>query len=892
MKQSNMVRRVLVATAAVLAVVLVVGAITVVSALRKPLPAQSGEFRLSGLDSSVEVIRDELGIPQIYADSSHDLFFAQGYVHAQDRFFEMDYRRHLTAGRLSELVGENESALAADQVIRTMGWRRVAEAEWPLLDQSSRQHLQAYADGVNSYISDRSPSELGLEYTVLGFEVEVGDVAPWDPIDSLAWLKAMAWDLLANFDDELGRAAIYGDLAQAYGEETGMDMVEAVFPAYPTARNLPIVTTPDLLAAHEEFLAAEASERPQTPAPDAGIDRGDAASSPEVTPTEALAAVADALGAVPHPLGEGDGIGSNSWVVAGEYTASGAPILANDPHLGISQPGIWYQLGLHCRVVGPDCPYEVSGFTFAGLPAVVIGHNADLAWGFTNLGPDSADLFLERTFPDGTYLRDGEREPLVERHETVKVNGGDDVSLTVRSTVHGPIISDVMTDARQAGDTPLEDPPASGLGGYAVALEWTALTPGRTGDALFAFATATDAEDIAHAATLFEVPSQNIVFATTSGDIGYQAPGKVPVRAAVPGAPVPSDGRWPRPGWDSRYDWTGFVPPEEMPSLLNPAEGFVVTANQMVQAPGVAPFMTLDAAYGYRSQQIRDRITAQIDSGEKFTVGDMNDIQLDVANPFAEMLLPSLTSVYLSDPFIREAQDLFTDWDRRNTPDSAAAAYFSAVWSNLLKLTFWDQVPESERPSGGGRWLEAVRGLLENETSPWWDDRATLNVVETRDEILTRALVDARNQLTVLLGKNPNGWEWGQLHQAAPEHAVLGGEGVPGVVRALVNPSPIPVGGGSAIVDANGWDAADWDDDFPTFGVTTVPSMRMVVDMSDLDAATWVNLTGNSGHPFSDNYDDQFSAWAEGSTFDWAWSRAAVEASGDRTMTLLPPGAE
>src|SRR5699024_5480472 len=233
------------------------------------------------------------------------------------------------------------------------------------------------------------------------------------------------------------------------------------------------------------------------------------------------------------------------------------PIVANDPHLGISQPGIWYQMGLHCRKVGPECPYEVSGFTFAGLPAVVIGHNADLAWRFTNLGPDSADLFLERTFPDGTYLRDGEREPLMERQEIIKVNGGDDVPLTVRSTEHGPIISEVLAASEQANATPLDNPPPSGLGGYAVSLAWTALTPGRTGDALFAFATAADADDIAEAATLFEVPSQNIVFATTAGDIGYQAPGKVPVRAAVPDAPVPSDGRWPRPGWDSRYDWTG-----------------------------------------------------------------------------------------------------------------------------------------------------------------------------------------------------------------------------------------------------------------------------------------------------------------------------------------------
>src|SRR5690625_582137 len=251
-------RRVSLWIAAALVVLLVVSTVTVFTVLRRPLPSHAGDIHLAGLGASVEVIRDEHGVPHLYGDSATDLFFAQGYVHAQDRFFEMDYRRHLTAGRLAELVGDDEAATSADQVIRTMGWRRVAEQEWSGLEQESREFLQAYADGVNAYISKLSPGKIALEYTVLGLQVEVEEIEEWDPIDSLAWLKAMAWDLLSNFDDELARASIFGHLNSAYGPDQAMGMVQDVFPTYDAARNLPILPTPELLAEHEDFRAESA----------------------------------------------------------------------------------------------------------------------------------------------------------------------------------------------------------------------------------------------------------------------------------------------------------------------------------------------------------------------------------------------------------------------------------------------------------------------------------------------------------------------------------------------------------------------------------------------------------------------------------------------------------
>ncbi|WP_022919480.1 penicillin acylase family protein [Ruania albidiflava] len=898
MPGKSIARRVLLAVAALLVVVLVVGVVTTFTFVRRPLPDTSGELVVPGLSAQVEVVRDERGVPHIYADDPVDLFMAQGYVSAQDRFFEMDYRRHLTAGRLAELVGNVPAAIEADRAIRTMGWRHVAEQEWDLLDADTRSYLTAYADGVNAYLADRSPSETALEYTVLGLDVEVADIEPWEPVDSLAWLKAMAWDLIGNFSDELTRAAVYG--------RTGdLSMVQAIYPDYPIGENLPILPTPTEIT-HQQENAAEQAGGTVGGADDGAASPGAALASGAgsapgqldgaTTSGAALASIEAALSAlraIPEPMGGGEGIGSNSWVVSGEHTATGMPLLANDPHLAPSVPGIWYQQGLHCRTVDADCPFDVAGFGFAGMPGIVIGHNANLAWGLTNLASDASDFFLERVYNDGTYLYGGERLPLTARTEVIEVNGADPIELTVRSTEHGPLISDAISSTRAAADGPLpEDAPAPGPDGYAVALSWTALQPGRTMDAVFAFATAAGPEDIASAAEVFEVPTQNIVYATTDGDIGYQAPGTIPVRAEVRGGPVPADGTWPRPGWDPAYDWQGFIPFEDLPAEVNPPEGIIVAANQPVQNLDRHPELGVDFDYGYRAQEIRDRLEALIEAGHPITAEDMSTIQMVETNPAAEMLVPTLQEVQLSAEvrdFVQSAVDLFEDWDYVNSEDSAAAAYFSAVWANVLRLTFWDQVPQGQRPSGNSRSIAVVAELLEDEDSPWWDDRATLNVVEQRDEILEQALEEARAQLSVTLGKEPTDWRWGRLHQLTPSHAVLGGDGIPALVRDYVNLPSRELGGGASIVNATGWDASDFDDEgFPNFAVNWVPSMRMVVDLADLDASTWVNLTGNSGHPASSHYDDQYQSWVDGETYPWPFTRAAVDEAAEDTLTLSP----
>jgi penicillin amidase len=842
----NPITRVLVVVLAAVVVVALVATVGVVTAVRRSFPDRSGSVAVPGLSAAVEVRRDDQGVPQVYADSAADLFYAQGYVHAQDRFFEMDLRRHITAGRLSELVGASTEALQADKVVRTLGWRRVAEQELPLLSASTRQYLQSYADGVNAYIAGRSASQLGVEYAVLDLQLPSYRIKPWTPVDSLAWLKAMAWDLKSNYDDEVTRARLSALLP--------VKRVEQLYPRYPFDEHAPIIT-------------ASGSGGSASAVPGAALQAMDSRQG-----AQALQLAQQALDAVPALMGTGDGIGSNSWVVSGEHTSTGKPLLANDPHLGPAIPSIWYQMGLHCRTVSSQCPFDVAGFTFSGTPGVIIGHNQRIAWGFTNLGPDVTDLYLERILGDRVEY-DGRYEQVKQRKETISVRGSHDVTITVRSTRHGPLLSDVLPSVRAAGrDTGRS---SSEDTTYDVALAWTALTPGRTADAIFELDAATDWDSFRAAASSFEVPSQNLIYADVDGNIGYQAPGRIPVRRGY-------DGRWPVPGWKSRYAWTSFVPFSQLPHELNPAEGFIVTANQAVSA-STRPYLTQDWSYGYRSQRIRDLIQGSIDRHHKITVADMAGIQRDTRNGMAANLVPLLLKVDLSDdPFTREAQDLLKGWDFTQPADSAAAAYYNAVWSNLLRLGFDDELGDALAADGGDRWFEVVTQLLQRRSDPWWDNKATAGAIENRDEILHQAMVEARVELTRKLGKDVSRWQWGRLHRLELVHTPLGGASVPGPVRALVNRGPWELGGGTSIVDATGWDAA------VGYEVDWVPSMRMVVDLADLDRSTWVNLTGASGHPYDAHYADQVDHWADGESYSWPFTRPAVEQATSDTLTLKP----
>lgn len=884
MSRVILARRIAIAVAALLVVVLGIVAVLAVTWVRRPFPVTEGEVKVPGLQGKVDVVRNDQGIPQIYADTADDLFRAQGFVHAQDRFFEMDLRRHITSGRLSELVGEG--GLETDRVIRTLGWRRVAEAELPTLKPETRRYLQAYADGVNAYIHQQgSPSKMALEYVVLGQQVPDYRVEDWTPADSLAWLKAMAWDLRGDYSDELMRARLAGSMS--------LSQINELYPPYPYDTNKPILSGRDWSSTTSNATNVSAnSALPFAKTPVKSTVKSPVKSDPDLAAQtspaaqQAYAAVAKALDSVPVTMGRGDGIGSNSWVVAGSRTSTGKPLLANDPHLGVSIPGIWYQVGLHCRSVNSSCPFDVAGYSFAGLPGVVIGHNQSIGWGFTNLGPDVSDFFLEQV-RGSTYLRDGKQEPLTMRTETIKIGGGGEQTITVRSTTHGPLLSDALDKVAEAGDSP----PVNGRtspGDYEVALQWTGIEVNQTADAIFGLNTAQNFEQFREAARDFAVPSQNLLYADTAGNIGYQAPGSIPIRSRyMESAP----GFWIRPGWVSSWDWKGTVPFEEMPWTLNPSEGFIVAANQAVTESG-SPFLTTEWDYGFRSQRIR----TLLEKNTKVTPAAMSQIQGDARSQFAPTLVKALLKVDLGgDDFTKQAQDLLRDWDYTmpvgGSDAGAAAAYYNAVWSSLLDLTFNDELPKDLRANGGGQWMQAMTQLLTKPRSAWWDDKRTAGVAEGQSEILRKALVDARLDLTRELGKDPSDWQWGQLHTLTLEHQVLGGDDVPGLVRTLFNRGPIELPGGSAIVNANGWDASQGLDDAnrsKAFKVNWAPSMRMVVDFSNLDRSRWVNQTGNSGHAFSDHYNDQSKEWAKNELYDWPFSSKAVDEAGGDELVLVP----
>ncbi|MFV2118641.1 penicillin acylase family protein [Streptomyces sp. Act-28] len=894
------------------------GAYWSVSTVRAPFPQTTGTLRLAGLSGPVDVKRDDRGVPQIYASTDEDLFRAQGYVQAQDRFWEMDVRRHMTAGRLSEMLGKD--MVDTDAFLRTLGWHRVAQEEYDeVLSEETKKNLRAYADGVNAYLKDKAPRDVAVEYSVLAFSHDYA-IEPWTPVDSIAWLKAMAWDLRGNMQDEIDRSLMTSRLSAR--------QIEDLYPDYPYKTHRPVVEGFKVPGGGEDGagtgeaggLQGDAQGAGQDIAQGAGQDiaQGAGDGTPDGFQSQ-LAALSEALDSVPALLGpNGDGIGSNSWVVSGRHTTTGKPLLANDPHLAPQLPSVWYQMGLHCRAVSDKCRYDVAGYTFAGMPGVIIGHNQDIAWGFTNLGADVTDLYLQKVTDRG-YLRGTEEVPFETREEVIRIAGGGSRTITVRTTNNGPLISDRSGELEKVG----QEAPVAGLApdrgdGYAVSLRWTALDPGKSMDAVFKLNRARDFKDFRDAARDFEVPSQNLVYADAKGaegHIGYQAPGRIPVRAKG------HDGTLPAPGWNPAYDWKKkYVPFDELPYEQDPERGYIVTANQAVVNGDEYPHhLTADWGYGSRSQRINDLVESKIKDGGKISTDDMRTMQTDNQSEIAKLLTPLLLKVDISDPYVREAQRLLEGWDYTQEADSPAAAYFNAVWRNVLKLAFGDKLPKELRvkgeclnvpsadptvpddqrdrlvrecgqrdadkaqPDGGDRWYEVVRPLLEDEDNAWWHtpenrlDAAT----KTRDQLLARAMKDARWELTAELGKDISTWSWGRLHQLNLRNQTLG-TGGPDPVKFLLNRGPWNLSGGEAAVNATGWNAAGG------YGVVWVPSMRMVVNVGDWDKSRWINLTGASGHAYHPHYTDQTEAWARGELLDWPFSDKAVDAAKVDHLVLKP----
>ncbi|MFI5994589.1 penicillin acylase family protein [Streptomyces sp. NPDC051362] len=877
------------------------GAYWSVSTVRASFPQTKGSIKLDGLSGPVNVKRDGNGIPQVYASSDEDLFMAQGFVQAQDRFYEMDVRRHMTSGRLSEMFGKGQ--VKSDEFLRTLGWNRVAQKEYDTkLSASTKKYLQAYAKGVNAYLKGKDGKDISLEYAALGFS---NDYTPqqWTPVDSVAWLKAMAWDLRGNMQDEIDRSLMTSRL--------GPKQIADLYPEYPYSRNKAIVQE----GAYDSVTGTYARTGTASGASStAGTGLTGNTEAPAGFQSQ-LSGLYDVLDKVPTAVGvNGNGIGSNSWVVSGSHTITGKPLLANDPHLSASLPSVWYQMGLHCTALSAKCQYDVAGYTFAGMPGVVIGHNQDIAWGMTNSGVDVTDLYLEKITGEG-YEYDGKVRPFSTRKETIKVAGGASKTIVVRSTEDGmPLLSDRDDELVKVGKKATVDAGAPDRGdGYAIALRWTALDPGNSMDAVFEMDKASDWTEFRKASTSFDVPSQNLVYADTEGNIGYQLPGRIPTRAEG------DDGSLPSPGWESKYRWTGYIKQSALPYEYNPKRGYIVTANQAVVDKDKYPYtLTTDWGYGTRSQRINDLIESKINGGGKISTDDMRQMQLDNSSEIAKLIVPKLLKIDVADPDVRQAQKLLEGWDYTQDSDSAAAAYFNATWRNILKLAFGNKLPKELRvkgqclnvdrvdttgpadadqkvrecgerdadqaqPDGGDRWFEVVRKIINDEKNDWWQlpKTRTQKATDTRDELFGRALRDARWELTAKLGKDIDTWSWGRLHRLFLKNQTLGTEG-PRFLQYMLNRGPWKLGGGEATVNATGWNAAGG------YGVVWVPSMRMVVNLGDLDKSKWINLSGASGHAYSAHYTDQTDLWAKGELLPWAFSDKAVDKRTSDTLVLEP----
>ncbi|MBI3152235.1 MAG: penicillin acylase family protein [Chloroflexi bacterium] len=819
---------------------------------KESFPQIEGEIKLEGLEGQVDVYRDAMGIPHIYATTTHDLFFAQGYVHAQERFWQMDTWRHIGSGTLSEMFGEGQ--VKTDSFLRTLGWKNVAEQEWEQLSPEAKAIAQAYADGVNAYLKDHDGTAVSLEYAVVALLSPDYKIAPWTPVNSLTWGKAMAWDLGGNMDDEIERAILLKTLSP--------EQLAELYPPYP--QDYPVI-----VSTIGENVSNVGSQTTNT------------VSNFQLS-TFNFQPVAENLSLLETVLGpSGPDIGSNSWAVAGKLTATGQPLLANDMHLGIQMPSIWIQNSLHCMPKSDTCPFDVTGFSFAGVPGVIAGHNDRIAWAFTNLGPDVQDLFIEKVNPENPnqYEVDGKWVDFETRKETINVVGGEPVEITVRISRHGPVISDTYGPLKD--DVDPEDPKAvpfkdeAGVElpqNYVIALAWTALTPNTPFEAIWGFDQAQNWEEFRTAARMWSVPAQNLLYADVDGNIGYQTPGTIPIRKN-------GDGTLPVPGWDSEYDWTGFIPFDELPYVFNPESGFIATANNQANPRDYPYLITQDWDYGQRAA----RIVAMIENAPgKIDAEYIKSIHGDSKSLNAEVLVPILLSVNL-DPELATVRDQYlSTWDYQETADSQATSLFEWFWSNLLTDTFKDDLPEEYWPGGGSRWYVVMRGLIQRPDSPWWDDIATADKVEYRDDIFARAFEETIAQIQKEYGKDPAKLPaWGELHSATFRNQTLGKAGI-SLIEDLFNRGPFITGGGKSIVNATGWSVGE------SFEVDWLPSEREIVDLSNLNNSIAIHTTGESGHAYHPHYDDMAPLWANVEYYPMWWEQESIINDSEGHLILKP----
>jgi penicillin amidase len=796
-------------TALVLTVLIVAAGLVFYVLVRRAWPEVDGRLAVPGLQAAVEIVRVEPGVPHIYVRNAHDLFFAQGYVHAQDRLWQMEFNRIVGQGRLASLFGEG--ALEIDRIMHVLGLVQAAERDWQVLSPATRASLTAYADGVNAYLKTHR-GRLPIEFTLLGVEPR-----PWRPVDSLTWGKMMALNLSQNHPFEILRAHLIAKL--------GEPVARRLMAPYPATG--PVIVPPGVHA-YADFPA------PREP-------RGRLALLPGLSMISGI----------------GQAWGSNGWVVAGSRTASGRPLLANDTHLGLQLPSVWYQVGLH------GGGYDAAGFSFPGMPFIIIGHNPRIAWGITNLCADVQDLYVEK-LDDPRHPRryqfQGQWRDLVLRREEIAVKGKPPVVLQVAETLHGPIINDAISELKGSPPT---------------ALRWPAFAGTHLVDSLAALNLATDWASFHRALAGWDTPSVNFVYADVDGHIAYQSTGRIPIRAAG------HQGLVPVPGWDGRSEWRGFIPYEEMPKSVDPPAGFIVTANNKVVGDDYPYFIAYDMADPYRAQ----RITELLAAGRRFTPAGLRAIQAETAGLPVAALRPYLLAVPPAGEREKKALDEVRRWNLRYEPGSAGASVYEVWYWQLLAETLGDELgPEvlTEYRTIGLSQAPSVIDLMKRPDDPLFDDRRT-PAVEHRDDIVRRSLTKAVAWLAKRYGDDPAGWTYGRIHSVTFVHAPLGQSGIAPLER-LFNSATLPARGNAFTVDAATPDFTK------PFAVVFGTSQRMIVDFSDLEASTWVNSTGQNGQLWNRHREDQIPRWEAVEDYPMRFGEAAVRAHPEARLTLVPGG--
>ena len=769
-----------------------------------------GSLRVAGLGQAVQVQRDGADVTHVRAKTPQDAWFAIGYVHAQERTWQLEFNRRVMHGQLSEVFGA--ATLDTDKLMRALDIMGAARRQYAGLPLYAQEALQAYSQGINAFHQNR-PQALPPEFHVLG-------VTPghWTPEDSVGWALMMALDLGGNWGNEFARLSVARTL--------DTDRLWQLMPPYPGE---PPAASADLAALYRQLGVYRAGDAAAVaPAPAAavatGVSAGMLAWSQELT----------------RNAGTNEGKGSNNWVLAGSRTVSGKPLLANDPHLGLSAPAIWYFAGIKTPAGqasdgSPIAAIDAVGATLPGLPFVVLGRTDRVAWGFTNTGPDVQDLYLEQINPDNPaqYRTPEGWASFTERTETIRVKGQPDVALKLRGTRHGPVLSDAQKFHAEVLD----------LSKFVIALRWSALdADNQTVLAGLQGNQARNVGELFQAFSHYHSPMQSVVAADVDGAIGFKAVGRVPLRDAA------NDirGVAPSPGWDARYDWKGWLPFEKTPQD-DGTKGWVATANQRITAPGYPHFITQDWALPYRYE----RIVQLIEATPKHDAASMQAIHRDITSLATRRLLPHLQQAQSTHALAAAAQKQLQGFDGVMDAGQAAPLIFVAWTHELARGLIIPRIGADRFKATYGKrdYRAGLEGILERNDT-WWCQ--PMSCAEQSAAALGRAL----DRLQAAYGADPAQWRWGAAHPALSVHRPFGN--VPALARFFdVN---VPSHGDTYTVNVGQYNAGEAKSPFAN---RHAASLRAVYDLADLEQSRFIYQTGQSGLVFSPRYRDMSTTWAE-----------------------------